>query len=138
MPRMTGGRLPLPLPNYPFPNVLSEPLQRVASLEQLQHARALNLLQAARTAPPPLAAELARRAALDACTWQVRGQHPHYQAPNPMHTKVDHVLDPALSLRLGRGPLMLLVWLELSCQLSRANAIPGSFLPKGRWTDPCP
>ena len=35
---------------------------------------------------------------------QVRGQHPHYEAPNPMHTKVDHVLDPNLSLRLGRVP----------------------------------
>ena len=37
-------------------------------------------------------------------SYEVRGQHPHYEAPNPMHTKVDHVLDPNLSLRLGRVP----------------------------------
>ena len=37
-------------------------------------------------------------------SYEVRGQHPHYAAPNVMTTKVDHVLDPALSQRLGRVP----------------------------------
>ena len=37
-------------------------------------------------------------------SYEVRGQHPHYEAPMPMATKVDHVLDPAVSQRLGRVP----------------------------------
>jgi len=37
-------------------------------------------------------------------SYEVRGQHPRYDAPNPPHTKVDHVLDPALAMRLGRVP----------------------------------
>ena len=37
-------------------------------------------------------------------SYEVRGQHPHYEAPTPMTTKVDHVLDPSISQRLGRVP----------------------------------
>ena len=37
-------------------------------------------------------------------SYEVRGQHPQYDPPVPMATKVDHVLDPAISHRLGRVP----------------------------------
>jgi len=37
-------------------------------------------------------------------SYEVRGMHPQYAAPQVMHTKVDHVLDPSLSLRLGQRP----------------------------------
>jgi len=37
-------------------------------------------------------------------SYEVRGGHPHYEAPRVEHTKVDHVLDPSISMRLGRVP----------------------------------
>ena len=37
-------------------------------------------------------------------SYEVRGMHPQYTAPQPMSTKVDHVLDPAMSMRLGQRP----------------------------------
>ena len=37
-------------------------------------------------------------------SYEVRGTHPTYEAPVPLHTKVDHVLDPSMSLRLGKVP----------------------------------
>ena len=35
-------------------------------------------------------------------SYEVRGSHPQYTAPSVTQTKVDHVLDPALSMRLGQ------------------------------------
>jgi len=37
-------------------------------------------------------------------SYEVRGGHPQYQAPMVLHTKVDHVLDPSISMRLGKVP----------------------------------
>ena len=37
-------------------------------------------------------------------SYEVRGGHPQYEAPRPAGTKVDHMLDPAISLRLGKVP----------------------------------
>ena len=37
-------------------------------------------------------------------SYEVRGMHPQYSAPQPMATKVDHVLDPRMSVRLGQRP----------------------------------
>jgi len=37
-------------------------------------------------------------------SYEVRGQHPQYETPVSMHTKVDHLLNPALATRLGRVP----------------------------------
>ena len=35
-------------------------------------------------------------------SYEVRGAHPQYEAPQIIQTKVDHVLDPQLASRLGR------------------------------------
>ena len=37
-------------------------------------------------------------------SYEVRGVHPQYAAPVPTSTRVDHVLDPSISMRLGRVP----------------------------------
>ena len=37
-------------------------------------------------------------------SYEVRGVHPQYEAPRPTRSTVDHVLDPSLSMRLGRTP----------------------------------
>ena len=37
-------------------------------------------------------------------SYEVRGGHPQYEAPRPTKSTVDHVLDPSISMRLGKVP----------------------------------
>jgi len=37
-------------------------------------------------------------------SYEVRGGHPPYEIPRVAHSTIDHVLDPSISMRLGKVP----------------------------------